>query len=68
MVNGISGMTGNAIAQLAAQRSQGANAPRVDHDGDQDDGGPAKAGPDIESTATAAADSNAKGSLFHGIA
>jgi len=68
MVNGISGLTGNEIAQLAAQQAKGATAPRADHDGDQDDGGPAKAGPDIESTASATAAENAKGSLFHGIA
>lgn len=68
MVNGISGTTGSVIAQVAAQQSQGANAPRVDHDGDQDDGGPVNTGPDIESTASAAAADNAKGSLFHGIA
>lgn len=65
MVNGISGMAGRQIAHMAAQQ---ARAPRADHDGDQDDGGPAKAGPDIESTASAAAADSAKGTLFHGIA
>jgi hypothetical protein len=65
MVNGISGMSGSGITQVLSQQPKGEATARVDHDGDQDDGGPATAGPDVD---TATASSGAKGTLFHGVA
>ena len=69
MVNGISGMTGSNMAHMVQQqRSGAASVTRGDNDGDRDDGGPAKAGPDVDTAVQTTSSGGTKGSLFNGIA
>ena len=68
MINGISGMTGKDMAQMIAPQRSSGSAVKVDNDGDADDGGPARSGPDVDASVQGLESSGVKGTLFNAMA
>jgi hypothetical protein len=68
MINGISATMGREMAQMLVQQQATGSVARGDNDGDADDGGPARSGPDVDSPTSGLAQTGVKGTLFDAMA